>query len=269
MIMNKKVALAIGAHPDDIEFYMAGTLLLLKQRGFEIHYLNVASGNCGSVEYTSARTKSVRRGESKRAAAILGAQYHPSLTDDLEIVYSVELLRGVAAVVRAVKPTIVLAHSPQDYMEDHMIACRLAVTAAFARGMPNFRTLPPHRAAEYDTTVYHAMPHGLCDQLRRRISPGAFVNIARVHDIKLKALAAHQSQQHWLETSQGMNSYLRAAEDMSRAVGRLSKRFTHAEGWRRHLHLGFCAPGADPLREALGEDFLVNEAYERNLAKGI
>ena len=45
-----KTAIAIAAHPDDIEFYMAGTLLLLKRAGYEIHYMNVANGNCGSVD---------------------------------------------------------------------------------------------------------------------------------------------------------------------------------------------------------------------------
>ena len=45
--MGTPVAMAIGAHPDDIEFSMAGTLLLLKRAGFETHYFNIASGNCG------------------------------------------------------------------------------------------------------------------------------------------------------------------------------------------------------------------------------
>ena len=47
----RKSAIAIGAHPDDIEFMMAGTLLLLKKAGYEIHYMNVANGSCGSVQY--------------------------------------------------------------------------------------------------------------------------------------------------------------------------------------------------------------------------
>ena len=44
-------AIAIAAHPDDIEFCMAGTLLLLKRAGWEIQYLNVSRGNLGSVEF--------------------------------------------------------------------------------------------------------------------------------------------------------------------------------------------------------------------------
>jgi hypothetical protein len=54
-------------------------------------------------------------------------------------------------------------------------------------------------------------------------------------------------------------------EDMSREVGRLSKKFKHAEGWRRHLHYGFSATDVDPLREALGKNYLVNRAFERSL----
>jgi N-acetylglucosamine malate deacetylase 1 len=267
--MPSKVAIAIGAHPDDIEFYMAGTLLMLKEKGYEIHYLNVASGNCGSAEYNAAMTRSIRNTEARAAAKILGAQFHPSITDDLEIIYNLELLRAFSAVIREVKPGIVLTHSPQDYMEDHMNTSRLAVTAAFTRGMPNFKTAPPRPTADGEVTVYHAMSHGLCDGLRRRLIPGAYVNTTSMHKTQLKALAAHKSQQNWLDVSQGLNSCLLAMEDMSLAVGRMSKRFKHAEGWRRHLHFGFCAPDADPLAQALGKNYLVNQAYELSLQEGL
>ncbi len=266
--MAAKTVIAIGAHPDDIEFYMAGTLLMLRRAGYEAHYLSLASGNCGSSEYNGAATRSIRGTEARAAAKLLGAQFHPALTDDLEIFYTLDLLRGLAAIIREVKPAVVLTHSPQDYMEDHMITSRLAVTAAFARGMPNFKTTPMRPAADYDVTVYHAMPHGLCDGLRRRIVPGAFVNTAPVHKTKREALAAHKSQQKWLDVSQGLNCFLLAMENMSVELGRMSKKFKQAEGWRRHLHLGFSAAEQDPLAEALGRNYLVNEDYERTVVRG-
>ena len=148
--MKSAVAIAIGAHPDDIEFYMAGTLLLLKRAGWEIHYLNVASGNCGSAYWNAAKTRAIRRREAQQAGKILGAHWHPPLCDDLEIFYDINLLRCLAATFREVKPTVVLTHSPQDYMEDHTNTCRLAVTAAFARGMLNFRTRPTRKHVESD-----------------------------------------------------------------------------------------------------------------------
>jgi LmbE family N-acetylglucosaminyl deacetylase len=269
--LSKKsnVAFAIAAHPDDIEFYMAGTLLLLRDAGFQIHYMTLASGSCGSLQYSAARTRTVRRAESKRAASLLGATYHPSLVDDLEILYTVPLLRKLAAIVRQVRPNIVLTHSPQDYMEDHVNCSRLAATAAFARGMPNFRTTPAAKFVTGDVTVYHAMPHGLRDPLRRRISPELFIDTASVHEQKRQALAAHDSQKAWLDASQGMDSYLKIMDSFSSEVGAMSGRFSHAEGWRRHLHLGFCDADADPLRHVLGKHCIVNDSYIAALEKGI
>jgi LmbE family N-acetylglucosaminyl deacetylase len=251
-------AVAIAAHPDDIEFYMAGTLLLLKKAGCEIHYMTVANGSCGSIDQSAAATRAIRRQESRRAAQLLGAKYHPSLTNDLEILYELKTLRRLAAVVREINPTIVLTHAPQDYMEDHTNTCRLAVTAAFARGMRNFKTIPARAAILGDVTVYHAMPHGLRDGLRRPIVPSAFVNTTSVQPLKRAALAAHRSQKEWLDASQGLGSYLQTMDDLSLTVGKMSRVFKHAEGWCRHLHLGFSAADADPLQDALGENYRVN-----------
>lgn len=265
---SRSVALAVVAHPDDIEFLMAGTLVLLKEAGWETHYLNVATGNCGSLQHGAAATRRIRRAEAQEAARRLGATWHPSLADDIEIFYEDRLLRRLAAVVREVRPTVVLTHSPQDYMEDHVNAGRLAVTAAFVRGMPNYRTVPSRPAIEGEVTVYHAMPHGLRDGLRRRIVPGAWVDTTSVQPVKRHALAAHASQKAWLDVSQGMDSYLDAMEEMARSVGRTSKRFRCAEGWRRHSHLGFSATEIDPLSAALGSRYCVNRAYERGLGAG-
>jgi LmbE family N-acetylglucosaminyl deacetylase len=263
--MKKTVVMAIGAHPDDIEFLMAGTLLMLRRVGCETHVLNVATGSCGSRVHGAGVLRAMRRREAQAAARTLGAKWHPSLVDDLEILYELPLLRHVAAIVREVNPEIVLTHSPVDYMEDHVNAGRLAVTATFARGMSNFRTIPSRKIADSEVVVYHAMPAGLRDPLRRRVVPGAFVNTTPVHAQKLKALAQHRSQQDWLDHSQKMNSYLRTMDSMSREVGRMSQRFRHAEGWRRHLHFGFGPADADPLRALLGKDCLINRTYERDL----
>lgn len=261
-----KTAIAIAAHPDDIELMMAGTLLLLKEAGYEIHYLNLSGGNCGSLEYDADTTREIRLEESRKAAEILGAHFHSPFCNDLEIFYELQTLRKLAAIIRAVKPNIVLTHSPEDYMEDHTNTCRLAVTATFARGMPNFQSMPAKPTDTYDCTLYHALPHTLQDPLRRQLIPGSFVNTTSVYETKLEALKAHQSQQSWLDVSQKMNSYLQTMEDISMSVGNMSKSFKHAEGWRRHSHFGFCAPEADPLQD-LGQLYILNEAYERDLKR--
>ena len=83
------------------------------------------------------------------------------------------------------------------------------------------------------------------------------MDVSGVMAKKTAMLACHKSQQQWLDTSQGLNSYLETMKDLMREVGRMSGRFEYAEGWRRHNHLGLCAPDADPLREALANHVFV------------
>jgi len=262
---NRLSAFAVAAHPDDIEFMMAGTLLLLGDVGYELHYLNIASGSCGTAVHTKEDIVRIRTAEAQSAARLLGARYHPPFVDDLDIYYENDLLAKVAAVVREVQPGILLLPSPQDYMEDHVNAARLAVTAAFCREMRNFPTDPPVAPVQGDVTVYHALPYGLRDGLRRRVLPEYYVDVSEVIAAKREALAQHRSQKEWLDESQGLDAYLTTMEAMSAEVGRSSGRFEYAEGWRRHSHLGFCDENADPLVEALGERVLVNEEYRRLL----
>ena len=248
-----RTAFALAAHPDDIEFVMAGTMMLLKETGYELHYMNLANGCCGSTVHDARRTAEIRRDEAREAAAQLGATFHESIVNDLEIMYDTPTLRRVASVMREVAPSIVLLHSPEDYMEDHMNACRLGVTAAFARGMPNYQVDPPRSPVASDVTLYHAQPHGNCDGVCRPVVPDFYINIESVIEAKEALLACHRSQKEWLDASQGMDSYLAAMRELSRQVGSLSGAVTYAEGWRRHSHLGFCSEDADPLSEALAE----------------
>jgi LmbE family N-acetylglucosaminyl deacetylase len=253
--MSQPAALAIFAHPDDIEFRAAGTLLLLARRGWAIHCCNLSSGNMGSTVLSAARTAATRRREAQASAKLMGATWHPPIGDDLLLFYTDRAIRQVCALVRKVRPTIILTHPPLDYMEDHTTTCRLAVTGAFARGIPNFRSLPARPPTLDVLTLYHAMPHGLCDPLRREWKPEAWVNTASVQRERLAALACHRSQHEWLDASQGMSSYVASAADEARELGRRSRKFTHAEGWTRHLHYGFGAESDDPLRAALGRDY--------------
>jgi N-acetylglucosamine malate deacetylase 1 len=249
-------AIAIAAHPDDIEFVMAGTLLLLAQAGWEIHYFNLSTGNVGSMVMSAAKTAQVRRKEAQAAAKRLGAKWHAPIRNDIEIFYDDRTIRAVAAVIRAVQPSVVLTHATEDYMEDHMNTARLAVTAAFVRGMPNYRTTPARKAVEGPVAVYHAAPHGLCDGVRRPVDPHLFIDTASVHAVKREALACHASQKEWLDATQGMDSYLVAMDESSAALGKRSKKFRVAEAWRRHSHLGFAEEDYDPLREVLGKAYV-------------
>jgi len=248
-----KVALAVGAHPDDVEFVMAGTLALLGDAGYELHMMTVGNGNCGTAEYTHEEIIRIRGREARNAAALIGATYHRGLVNDIEIYYEDELLRRVTGRVRQIQPNIVLTHSPQDYMEDHMNTSRLMVSACFCRGMRNWQSIPREVPTFQDCYIYHAQPLGNLDPLRNPIVPSLLVDITAKLDVKADMLREHKSQKHWLDVSQGKDAYIDAMSEMAEQVADMSDSAVHyAEGWRQHLHVGLSGQDGDPLSEVLG-----------------
>jgi hypothetical protein len=78
--------------------------------------------------------------------------------------------------------------------------------------------------------------------------PQCTVCIDEVIETKLAMLACHESQQQWLQSTQKMNSYLQTMLDLCGEVGSMSGHpIRYAEGWTKHLHLGFGPADFDPL----------------------
>jgi len=240
------IVLAAAAHPDDIEFMMAGTLLHLKDAGCEIHLWNLASGCCGSNILPPEETAALRWSEAQASAGLAGGIAHPPLFEDLGIFYDAPSVARVAAVIRHIQPDIILTQSPQDYMEDHQNTTRLVVSGAFTRAMKNFVTQPPVASFDKPVALYHALPHGLNDALRQRIEPHFHIDIGSVLARKRAMLACHASQKEWLDLTQGMDAYLDEMERICREVGRMSGRFRFAEGRRPPAHPGFAPRDFEP-----------------------
>ncbi|MFA6665958.1 MAG: PIG-L family deacetylase [Armatimonadota bacterium] len=257
-----RVAMAAGAHPDDIEFMMSGTLLKLADAGWKIHYMNICNGNCGSMVLDHNACIEARTKEAMRAAEFAGAAFHSPLVNDLELLYDLAVVRKLCAIVREVRPQILLLPSPQDYMEDHMNASRTMVSAAFCRAMQNFVTIPESRAVDFDMAIYHALPHGLMDQLGKPVMPEFFVDVTGVMDRKRTMLEFHESQRGWLDDSQGMDNYVGTMVSQCKRIGGMSGEFEYAEGWRRHNPLGFSADlGFNPLCQILSDSITENASY--------
>ena len=255
MADEKRVALAVGAHPDDVEFMMGGTLSLLAKAGFEPHVMTVANGSCGSAELGIEEITTIRRREAELAAGVIGAAYHPGLVDDLMVYYEDRLVRKATAVVREVKPTIVLLPSLADYMDDHMNTARVMVTACFCKGLRNYVSSPPVEPTFQDVALYHAQPHHNRDGMRRVIVPELFVDVTNEMPTKEEMLLCHASQKEWLDVSQGMGSYVVTMREVCAEIAAMSGEtaIKYAEGFRRHSHIAYSATDSDLLSEALGE----------------
>jgi LmbE family N-acetylglucosaminyl deacetylase len=253
--MPKKVALAVGCHPDDVEFGMAGTLSLLAKAGFDPHIHTMANGSCGTAEYTEEEIIAKRGAEAAQAAALMKAAYHPGIVNDMMVYYDDSLVRKTTALIRGVKPTIVLLPSMEDYMEDHMNTTRIVVTACFARGMMNFYSDPPVEPFGDDIFLYHAQPHLNRDMMCRPILPDIVVDIESEMQLKEDMLRAHESQKHWLDVSQGQDSYLKTIWDLAEDVVKTAgvKGVKYGEGWRQHSYIGYSAKPRDILSKVLGD----------------
>ena len=114
-------------------------------------------------------------------------------------------------------------------------------------------------AIDQPITVYHAQPLWHQDPLRHTVVPEMFVDVTDIVDQKVDMLACHVSQKKWLDESQGHDSYLETLRDLDRQCGKMSGKFEFAEGWRRHLYLGFCGPEDDPLSDALAARVMQRE----------
>jgi LmbE family N-acetylglucosaminyl deacetylase len=244
--------LSLLAHPDDAEFLCAGTLIRLRQEhGYDVHIASMTPGDCGSVEHPPAEISRIRREEGAQAATLIGASYHCLEERDLLVFYAEGTLEKATRLLREVRPSIVLTHSPSDYMLDHEMTSIIARAVCFAAPIPNFlpsrglgAPLPaiPH--------LYYCDPIEGKDPLGHSIKAGLFVDISSVIDKKTAMLACHASQRDWLQKHHGLDQYTLAMRDWGAQRGR-EVGVAFAEGFRQHL--GHSYPGDDVLAKLLRE----------------
>lgn len=246
---DRKIALSLGAHPDDAEFFCAGTLALLRKKGWQIHIATMTPGDCGTVRYNREEISRIRRAEAAKAAGLLDGGYHCLECDDIFILYDRPSLLKAIELLRKVRPAIVFTTSPSDYMVDHEMASKIAQTACFACGVVNVET-PGAEPFEPIPYLYYMDPAEQKDKLGKEIEAGTIVDITSVIDLKEKMLCCHESQRHWLMTHHGMDEYVNMMKNSDQKRGRqIGSRY--AEGFRQHL--GHAYPQDNILKAELGD----------------
>jgi LmbE family N-acetylglucosaminyl deacetylase len=245
------VILTILAHPDDAEFLCGGTLIrLAREKGWHIHIASMTAGDCGSAQYGPEEISRIRRKEGAEAAALIGGSYHCLEEHDLLVFYNERALERVTRLLREVRPSIVITHSPSDYMPDHEMTSYLARAAAFAGPAPNFLSDRGHRPAlDRIPHLYYADAVEGKDPFGREVRPGFCIDISPVIETKAQMLACHASQRDWLRKHHGMDHYLDAMRDLSAHRGKACG-IAFAEGYRQHL--GHSYPQDNLLGAVLG-----------------
>src|SRR5258707_12370869 len=198
--------LAVMAHPDDIEMTCAGTLVLLRRAGWDVHLATMPAGDLGTATRSRAAISRIRKKEAAASAKLLGAAYTCLGFDDLTIVYNAATKRRVSALLRLVRPDLVIVPSPVDYMADHEETRRIVREAAFASTVRNWKASlscrRPRPCAKLPAILY-AHPIANVDHFERRVRAQLVVDTTGTIDLKEEMLACHDSQRSWLRHQHG------------------------------------------------------------------
>lgn len=195
----KKIILAVGAHPDDIDIRCAGAIAKWIQEGATAYYLILTDGSKGSEDpkISNQELTKLRHSEQQNSADLLGVKkvfFLDFIDGELENTH--KLRKEIVKIIRQVKPTTVLTWDPTIIYDekrqsvihpDHRVAGQATLDSVFPFAR-NARTY-------MDLLEEGLKPHIVDDILLfNHIKPNYFVDITKTIDLKLQALGKHISQ---------------------------------------------------------------------------
>src|SRR5262245_6561665 len=205
-------ALAIAAHPDDVELSVGGTLIKLARLGYRTGILDLTRGEMGT-----RGTPQIRSEESRRAKEILGLEMRETLDfGDTQISLGEKSRIELVRALRRWRPRIVFTQFWDDPHPDHAHTSRLVREAAHLSGL-----------AKYDAEagIERWRPSGIAYFLfTRTIAPSFIIDISDCHTQKWEAIRAHSSQFYdpqniELTTRVSTEGFLREIESRDRYFG--------------------------------------------------
>jgi LmbE family N-acetylglucosaminyl deacetylase len=232
---KRNTVLAVGAHPDDVEFIAGGTLALMSKKGFEIHIATVCSGNMGSMTVNPRQIANVRYREATKSAKIINASYETLGESDLKLVFNNATRSRVVELLRRTRPDIVFTHFPKDYMPDHQITADLVWDACFNAQVPNYFTDQANPAKPSNKIPYLYYGDGIegLDRLGLKVDLEFHVDISTVIEIKERMLMKHASQRSWLKAQHGIDQYILTMRKWGECRGK-EVNVEFAEGFIQH-----------------------------------
>ena len=231
-IATPRRALAVMAHPDDVEFMAGGLVSRWAREGAELHYCLLTDGTGGSRDpsLTPAALAELRRAEQRAAGALLGVASYTFLGEpDGRLVASIALRLAIARVIRQVRPDTVLTCDPRFFYG------------------PNYINHPDHRAAA-EATLAAVMPLAntrlaALELLAERLEP---------HDVSRVLLAIPDQPTHWAPL---------AEIDLERKIGAMQAHASQVGGWDAASMIRQFAQAGGQAARAAGLDCDMAEPY--------
>ena len=227
-------ALAVMAHPDDVDFSAAGLVADLTDAGAEVTYCLVTDGQAGGFDQSIERTTmaSIRREEQTKAAAEVGVSELIFLGRmDGEVTFGLDLRHDITRVIRQVRPQIVITHPPEINVAsvlgshaDHVATGQSTWAAVY----PDARN--PFAFPELLTSGY-APWHVQEIWLIHHPNANVTLDITDQFDRKMRALLSHVSQHERPDEMEQRVRLWNAANAKLGGLseGRLAERFFVAE----------------------------------------
>jgi len=225
-------ALVVVAHPDDIDFGMAGSIATLTRAGAEVSYCLVTSGEAGPPDDADREELRTRReAEQRSAASVVGVHDVRFLGyPDGRVEAGLALRRDLSRVIRDVRPDLVIAQSSDRVWDrvyfshpDHLAVGEATASAVY----PDSR----NRWSHVELLDEGFEPHAVARMWLIGLEPNLFVDITDVIDLKVQALLSHNSQ---VGEREGMAELIRnwAADNAKLAgwdVGRFAEAFREVD----------------------------------------
>jgi LmbE family N-acetylglucosaminyl deacetylase len=228
--------LVIGAHPDDPDWYAAGTVRRFVEQGHLVRLVSLTNGNAGHFRQGGAPLAQRRQKEAQCAGRVIGAEYIVLDNDDGKLMPTLENREEVIRQIRDFKADLVLTHRPNDYHPDHRNTGLLVRDAAYMVTVPNIVAHSPH-LRKNPVFAY------LGDRFTKPnpIEPDVVVPIDDVIEKKIDMFHCHVSQMYeWLPYNE-------------RILEQVPEGETARREWLGRMHKPLLARVADKYRERLIE----------------
>jgi len=166
---ERKIILAIGAHPDDIEIGCGGTIKKHVLTGDDVYFIIATSGEKGG-------NKEERIAEAKKSATLMGIKdiYFLSIPDTY-ISHNGQTVQLIDNIIKKISPNIIYVHSLKDYHQDHSNIAKSTLSSS--RNMKN------------SIMCYEAPSTTL------EFTPNAFKNISVTFESKMECINQFVSQE--------------------------------------------------------------------------
>ena len=184
--------LAVGAHPDDIEIFCAGTLAKYAQQGVKVSIAIATDGSAGHMIIPPKELAVTRHREAEKAAKIIGADFYWMGFGDEYLFEDIETRLRFVELIRKAKPDVILTHPPEDYHPDHRAVSRLMFDASFESSLKNVTTESPFHPGVQPLYYFDTVSG-------TNFQPTEYVDITDTFKLKKDMLSCHESQIQWLK----------------------------------------------------------------------